>query len=212
MEKQLTKREIKFGDLKIGPKADEYWQRIKETNWVSCGPLVEEFEEKFAKLFKVKNAIAVSSGTDADINALLTLYQTHGAKLGDEIIVPALCFFSVASSVIAAGFKPIFVDIEKHSLNIDPYKIEGKITDKTKAILAVNTIGKPVYIEPLKYITKKHGLAFIIDNCEGHGCTYLDKYMENYADCVTYSCYQAHLIKSVKYGFCCMACCSWIEL
>jgi len=199
----MEKREIKFGELKIGEKADEYWQKIKDTNWVSLGPRVEEFEQKFAKLFGVKYAIAVSNGTDADINALLTLYETHNAKLGDEIICPALCFFSVASSIIAAGFKPVFVDIDPHTLNINPYKIESKITSRTKGILAVNTMGKPVYIEPLKYITKKHKLAFIIDNAEGHGCQYLDCYMEEYGDIVTYSCYQAHLIQSVEFGFCC---------
>jgi len=199
----MEKRQIKFGELKIGPKADEYWQKIKDTNWVSMGPLVEEFEKKFASLFDVKHATAVSSGTDADINALLTLYQTKNAKLGDEIICPALCFFSVASSIIAAGFKPVFVDVDADTLNINPYKIEEKITSRTKAILAVNTMGKPVDIASINYITKKNNLTFIIDNCEGHGCQYLERYMEAYADIVTYSCYQAHLVQSVEYGFCC---------
>lgn len=60
--KIFDKREIKFGELKINEKADKYWQQIKDTNWVSMGPLVQEFEEKFAKLFNVKHAIAVSSG------------------------------------------------------------------------------------------------------------------------------------------------------
>ena len=199
----MKKRRIKFGELKIGDWADEYWQRIKETNWVSMGPLVEEFEGKFAKLFGAKHAVAVSSGTDADICSLLTLYETHDARRGDEIIVPALAFFSVASSVIAAGFKPVFVEIDPYTLNINPYLIEGKITKRTRAILAVNTMGKPVDIPILQYITKKHRIALIIDNCEGHGCRYNGKFMEEYAPIVNYSCYQAHLVQSVEYGFCC---------
>lgn len=88
-------------------------------------------------------------------------------------------------------------------MNVDPYKIEKKITAKTKGIVAVSTMGKPPSIPELKYIAKKHNLALIIDNAEGHGCKYLGKFMEDYADITTYSCYQAHLIQSVEYGFCC---------
>lgn len=198
----MVKRKISFGELKLDRRVDRYWNQIKDSNWISIGPLVKEFEDRVAHLFRVKHAIGMSNGTDANINALLSLYDIADAAPGDEIICPSLCFYSVASSIIAAGFKPVFVDIEKETLNINPCLIENKLTEKTKAILAVNTMGKPVYIEPLKRITEEYNLKLIIDNCEGIGSTYLGKFIEHYCDISTCSCYQAHLIQSGEFGFC----------
>ena len=149
---------VKFGDLKIGDIAKKYIQRALDENWASEGTNVEEFERKFADTFGYKHAIATSSGTDADIVSCASLYD-FGAKRGDEIITGALSFVSTANSILAAGFIPRFVDIEVETLNIDPAKIEEAITDKTRAIMVVHTMGKPCQMDSIMEIARVHNLS-----------------------------------------------------
>jgi dTDP-4-amino-4,6-dideoxygalactose transaminase len=195
----MKKYRIEFGEIKFGDTARKNLLDVWESNWASAGPKVAEFENEWGKLFGYKFNKAVSSGTDADINACLCLYDL-GAKEGDEIIVPALSFIATANSVLAAGFKPVFVDIEKETLNINPLKIEEKITSKTRAVMAVSTMGKPPEMNILRHICKQHNLIFILDNCEGHGCMFKGQYAGRFADVSTYSFYAAHLICSGEGG------------
>jgi len=104
-------------------------------------------------LWGPRKLVAVSSGTDADILALAVLYD-FGAKRGDEIIIPALSFVASGNAVLHAGFKPVFVDIERETLNIDPSKIEKAITKKTKAIMPVHLMGKPAKMDSICKIAK----------------------------------------------------------
>lgn len=193
---------ISFGDIEINNLARQYINEVFQKNWITEGEKVKELEEKFAKLFNYKHAIMVSSGTDANINAFLSLYD-FGAQFGDEVIVPALSFIATSTAVIAAGLKPVFVDIKRETLNINEELVEQAITPKTRAICAVSTMGKPCQVDVLKDIAKKHKLMFIVDNAEGHGCSYKHKYMGFWSDVVTYSAYAAHLLVCGESGFCC---------
>ena len=184
---------INFGDLVIGDTAKRYLQRVLDRNWVSEGDNVKEFEEKFTAHFGYKHAIATSSGTDADICSCTALYD-FGAKRGDEIITPALCFVATPNSILAAGFVPKFVDIELETLNIDPTKIEAAITDKTKAIMVVHTMGKPCEMDTILEIAKTYDLKVIEDACEAHGATYKGKVVGTIGDMGTFSFYTAHQI------------------
>ncbi|MCX6774939.1 MAG: DegT/DnrJ/EryC1/StrS family aminotransferase [DPANN group archaeon] len=184
---------ISFGELRIGEIAKKNLQKVIDTNWASEGPQVREFEQKFAALFGYKHAIAMSSGTDADICACTALYD-FGAKRGDEIIVPAACFVACGNSVLAAGMTPKFVDVKVETLNIDPSKIEEAITDKTRAIMAVHTMGKPCDMDPILKIADKHNLKVIEDSCEAHGAMYKGKVIGTIGDIGTFSFYAAHLI------------------
>lgn len=184
---------IEFGELRIGPYAEMQLKQVIRSNWASGGPKVKEFEEKFGKLFNAKCA-AVSSGTDADINACLYLYEKGTERGKSEVIIPALCFIAVANAVRAAGLIPRFVDIDPATLNIDPSKVGEAINKNTVAIMGVNTMGKPCAVEYLSNICRKEDLTFIVDNCEGHGCQHQGRYMEEYADICTYSFYIAHLV------------------
>ena len=114
---------IPFGTISITKKSKDLINKILDSGRVSSGKYVREFEERFAELIGVKEAIAVSSGTDADILAMAVLYD-FGAKRGDEIILPALSFVATGNAVLHAGFKPVFVDIKRETLNIDVKKIE----------------------------------------------------------------------------------------
>jgi len=184
---------IAFGELKIGDIAKKYIQTAFDKNWVSEGDNVREFEQKFAQKFGYKQAIATSSGTDANICCCASLYD-FGAKRGNEIITPALGFVAIANSVLAAGFIPKFVDINVETLNIDPSKIEEAITDKTRAIMVIHTMGKPCEMDSILEIAKAYNLKVIEDSCEAHGATYQDKVVGTIGDMGTFSFYAAHLI------------------
>ncbi|GAI12338.1 unnamed protein product, partial [marine sediment metagenome] len=190
---------INFGDLKIGDIAKQYIQRALNENWVSEGANVKEFEQKFADKFGYKHVIATSSGTDADICCCASLYD-FGAKRGDEIITPALSFVATANSILAAGFIPKFVDIKVETLNIDPNKIEESITDKTRAIMVVHTMGKPCEMDSILEIAKTHKLKIIEDACEAHGATYKGRIVGTIGDMGTFSLYAAHVVVAGEGG------------
>lgn len=184
---------INFGDLIIGDTAKKYFQRVFDKNWASEGDNVKEFEDKFAKKFGYEHAVATSSGTDADINCCTSLYD-FGANREDEIITPALSFVATANSILAAGFIPKFVDIEMETLNIDPSKIEDVITDKTRAIMVVHTMGKPCEMDSILKIAKSYNLKVIEDACEAHGAKYKDRNVGTIGDMGAFSFYTAHQI------------------
>ncbi len=184
---------IKFGDLEIGDIAKDRINKALKKNWVTEGANTKEFEEKIAKQFGYKHAIATSSGTDACIASLASLYE-FGAKRGDEVIVPATTFCATANAVLAAGFTPKFVDIEIETLNINPNKIEEEITDKTVAIMPVHLMGKPAEMDTILKIAKNHNLRVIEDCCEAHGAKYKDKYIGTIGDMGAFSFYVAHVV------------------
>ena len=188
------KVKIEFGDLKLDDRVKMNFLSILESNWASEGPLVEKFEQEWGKLFSYSYNTAMANGTSADMACCMTLYDSHNAKRGDEIIAPALEFAAVGNSIISAGFNPIFVDIERETLNINPDKIEEKITPKTKAIMAVHTMGKPCMMEKISDIAKKYHLCVIEDACEAHGAQYKDKFVGKWGDMASFSFYAAHLV------------------
>ena len=190
---------VSFGSIKIGETAKKHMHDVLESNKISTGVKVELFESEWGKLFDYKYNLAVSSGTDADIAACMTLYD-FGAERDDEIIAPALGFIAVGNSIAAAGFKPVFVDVELESMNIDPEQIEKAITKKTKAIMAVHTMGVPCKMDRIIEIAKKHNLIVIEDACEAHGAKYKGKYVGHWGDITTFSFYAAHLICSGEGG------------
>lgn len=184
---------IEFGDLRIDDKAKAYLLDCVERNWVSGGPRVKQFEDAWGKLFGYKHNLAVYSGTGGDIGACFSLYD-FGAQRGDEIIAPALAFAAVGEAILQAGFKPVFVDVEKTTLNINPRLIEEKITPRTRAIIAVHTMGKPCEMDTIMAIARKHNLMVIEDSCEAHGAKYKGKFIGNWGDMAVFSYYIAHLV------------------
>lgn len=191
--------EYPFGTITINPKAKQLIDYALETTNLTQGRLVRKFEEKFAETVGVKEAVAVSSGTEADILALASLYD-RGAKRGNEVILPALTFVATANSVVHAGFKPVFIDINKDTLNLDVNKIEEKITPETIAILPVHLLGKPVEMDKVMAIAKKHNLYVIEDAAEAHGAKYKGKNAGSIGNLGAFSLYAAHIISSIEGG------------
>lgn len=195
----MSTQRVPFGTITITDSAKRLITESLETRRISCGRLVREFEDCFATLLGVREAVAVSSGTDADIIALAVLHDL-GAERGDEVIIPALSFVATGNAVIHAGFTPVFVDIERETLNIDPNKIEATITDKTRAIMPVHLMGKPAEMDTINAIAKKHKLFVVEDAAEAHGALYKGKPAGSLADLAAFSTYVAHIITTGEGG------------
>jgi len=194
-----AKFKVPFGTVSITEEARRLIDQALESKWVTRGKYVQEFEEKFAAIFGVKYAIAVSSGTDADAIACAVLYD-FGAQRGDEIIIPALTFVATGNAVLQAGFKPVFVDVRRETLNIDPDKIEAAITSKTRAIMPVHLMGKPAEMDKIKAIAKKHNLHIIEDAAEAHGAEYKGQKIGSMGDMAAFSLYAAHIVTTIEGG------------
>ena len=141
---------------------------VLKSGVLSIGPKIEEFENQFRDYFSVKHAIAVNSGT----SGLHLLVKSLAIGEGDEVITTPFSFIASINCFLFERAKPVFVDIDRKTLNIDIERIEEKITDKTKAILAVDIFGHPNDMEKISQIADKYNLNVIEDSCESIGSEY----------------------------------------
>ncbi|KKP43500.1 MAG: hypothetical protein UR31_C0004G0006 [Parcubacteria group bacterium GW2011_GWA2_33_14] len=175
-----------------------------KTNWISSiGKYVTLFERAFSKYIGVKHALTCSNGTVALHLALLAL----GIKNGDEVLCPTLTYIATANSILYVGAKPVFLDCQKDTWNIDPAKIEEKITKKTKAIIIVHLYGHSCDMEDILKIAKKHNLYVIEDSAEALGSKYLlagrqgkGKMCGSFGDIATFSFFGNKVITSGEGG------------
>jgi dTDP-4-amino-4,6-dideoxygalactose transaminase len=192
------KWEISFGDLVVSDEAKKLLEETVDSGQISGGKRVKQLEENWGKLFGYNHNIGVTSGTDAGTAACMALYDLNAKKTtsleDNEIIAPALAYASVGMSIIQAGFKPVFVDIDRKTLNINPDKIKEKITEKTRAIKVVHTMGKPCDMDKIRSIAHRNKLLIIEDCCEAHGAKYKGEYVGTFGDIATFSYYVAHVI------------------
>jgi dTDP-4-amino-4,6-dideoxygalactose transaminase len=152
----------------IKEQIDAAVQATLESGHFILGPLVSKFEESIASYLGVSHAIGLASGTDALVLALRAL--EIGA--GDEVILPAYTFFATAGTVMSVGAKPIFVDIDPLTYEIDVIQIKDRITPRTKAIIPVHLYGHPADMDPILKLAHAHGLKVIEDNAQAFGATY----------------------------------------
>lgn len=144
---------------------------VLKSGYLSIGPKLNEFEKKFADYIGTKYAIAVSSGTAG----LHLCIRALNLKPGDEVITTPFSFISSANCILFVGAKPVFVDINPKTFNIDPDKIEKAITNKTKALLIVHIFGLPCDMDKIMRIAKKYNFPVIEDTCESLGAEYKRK-------------------------------------
>jgi len=151
----------------ITEKEIEAVSAVLRTPDLSLGPRLVEFEEALAGYIGRKRAVGVNSGTSGLFLCMLAL----GIGPGDEVITTPFTFISSSTCIMMAGARPVFVDIDPVSLNIDAAKIESRITSKTKAIMPVEVFGNPAGFDKICEIAKKHNLVVIEDSCEALGST-----------------------------------------
>lgn len=167
---------IPFNDLKrlhdpIREEINFAIQHVIDSNAFILGKAVTDFENEFAQAHDVKHGIGLSSGTDANHIAL----WSHGIKEGDEVIIPANTFIATSWGATLCGAKPVFVDCETDSYNLDHQKLESKITKNTKAVVAVHLYGQPADIDSIKEITDEHNLLLAEDAAQSHIAEYKGK-------------------------------------
>jgi perosamine synthetase len=164
----------------------KYVNECLNTNWISSkGKYVKTFEDNFANYIGVNHATSVCNGTVALHLALVTL----GIGQGDEVIVPSFTYIASVSSITFSGAKPVFVDSLEDTWQMSPDDIERKITDKTKAIMAVHIYGYPCDMEAICKIAKKHDIFVIEDCAEAFGSKFNDRYAGTFGDISTFSFY-----------------------
>ncbi|MDO8470611.1 MAG: DegT/DnrJ/EryC1/StrS family aminotransferase [bacterium] len=169
----------------IGPAEKKAVRQVLESPFLSLGPKLKEFEEKFASFASRKYAVGVNSGT----SGLHLIIRALRIGKGDEVITTPFSFIASANCMLYEGAKPVFVDIDETTLNIDVSKIERKITKKTKAILAVDVFGYPANWKDLVSLAKAKKLKLIEDSAEAVGSTYQGKPCGSFGDAAIYSFY-----------------------
>lgn len=158
---------------------------VLKSNVLSLGPNLKELEEKMAKFSGVKYAVAVNGAT----SALHLIIRALGIKQGDEVITTPFSFIASSNCALYERVKPVFVDINGKTLNIDVRKIEEKITSKTKAIIAVDVFSQPADWEELEKIAKKHNLFLIEDSAEALGSRYKGKMCGSFGNAGVFAFY-----------------------
>ncbi len=174
----------------------KYLKQVIDSKWLGGGPWVEKFEKLFANYCNVKHASATSNGT----NALYLILKALDIKHGDEVIVPDNTFITPASMTLHAGAKPVLVDVQPDTFNMDPALVEKAITPKTKAIIPVHLLGHPADMDEINEIAAKHNIAVIEDAAEAHGALYKKKKAGSLAPISFFSFYGNKTITSGEGG------------
>lgn len=166
---------------------------VLRSDWLTTGPSVAEFERAFAEFCGVAHAVAVSNGTAALHVAMAALRIGPG----DEVIVPAITFAASANCVVFQGGTPVFADVVRSTLLIDPAEVERKITPRTRAIIAVDYAGQPCDYAALRAIASKHRLPIVADACHALGGSLNGQPVGSLADLSTFS---LHPVKPITCG------------
>jgi perosamine synthetase len=175
----------------------KYVQECISTGWISSdGPFLKRFEEAMSAKMGRKFGIAVCNGTAALEVATVAL----GIRKDDEVILPTFTIISCAAAIVRVGGKPVLVDSDLRTWNMNVHEIENKINSKTKAIMVVHTYGLPVDVDPIINLAKKYRLAIIEDAAEQQGQTYKGKKVGSFGDVSVYSFYANKHITSGEGG------------
>ena len=166
---------------------------VMKSDNLTCGPKIGELEEKLCRLTGARYAVVCSNGTAA----LHMAAMAAGITEGDEVITTPITFAASANCALYCGARPVFVDIDPETYNIDPNKVEAAITERTKAIVAVDFTGQSVELDRLVEISRKHGLKLIEDGAHVIGTTYKGRANGSISDMTTFS---FHPVKTVTGG------------
>ncbi|MBS3061367.1 MAG: DegT/DnrJ/EryC1/StrS family aminotransferase [Candidatus Diapherotrites archaeon] len=188
---------IPIADTILCGNEEKYVTEAIRTKWVSSkGPFVKRFEDAFAQFVGTRYATSVSNGTAA----LHLAYHAVGIQKDDEVLMPNLSFIATANAAAYLGAKPVFVDVDPKTWNLDPKKIEEKITDKTKAIVCVHLYGAPCDMSALTKIAKTHQLPLIEDAAEAHGARFEGKTVGGFGDLSAFSFFGNKIITTGEGG------------
>ena len=191
---RVSKKHLGVGCFIPTKKVERNILQVLRSGRLSYGPFIKRFEKKFARAHNTRFAVMVNSGTSALHIAFACLKETEKWKDGDEILVPAITFVATANTVISNGLKPIFVDVDSKTYNIDPADMRRKITRRTRAVVPVHLMGLPADMKPIQAIAKQHKLKIVEDSCETMFAKYRGTSVGSLGDIACFSTYIAHMI------------------
>ncbi|TDT61022.1 DegT/DnrJ/EryC1/StrS family aminotransferase [Fonticella tunisiensis] len=185
---------IGVGCASITELEKKYVMDALESERLSQGSYVAKFEKEFARLHNQKYGIMCSSGTAALHVALEILKEVENWNSNTEVLVPAVTFIATSNACIQAGLKPVFVDVDEKTYNINPAEIEKHINENTRAIIPVHTFGQPCEMDEIMEIAKKYNLKVIEDCAEAHFAKYKNQPVGSFGSLAASSTYVAHTI------------------
>lgn len=184
---------IKLVQPYFGSEEPEAAAQVMRSFMIAQGPRVKEFERAFADYIGTRHAVATSSGTTALHLALLSA----GIKQGDEVITTPFTFVATTNAILHCGARPVFVDIENGTLNMDSSLLEESISGSTKAILPVHIFGQPADMNGISAVARKHGLKVIEDAAQAHGATVGNRKAGSIGDA---GCFSFYATKNITTG------------
>jgi len=178
-------RQIPLSSPWLDEREEERVLDVMRSGRLSLGPTIERFEEAFAEAVDAPYAAAVSSGTAG----LHLLCVAAGVGPGDEVITSPYSFVASANCALYEGATPVFADVDARTLNLDPAAVEGAITDRTKAVVAVDIYGYPCELDELRALCERHGLALVEDACEALGARYRGRLIGSHGPSAVFAFY-----------------------
>lgn len=198
----LGRKQIGVGGLTISARAKALVMEVLDSGRLSAGPKMARFESEIASIHACRYGLMCNSGTSALQIALAALKERYGWRDGDEVLVPALTFVATSNVVLYNGLTPVFVDVEREFFDIDPGKIEERITSRTRAIIPVHIAGLPCDMTPILDIAQRRSLRIIEDSCEAMFVNYEGRPVGSFGDIACFSTYIAHIITTGVGGLC----------
>ncbi len=171
--------------------------------WLTAGPRAADFEGELARFLGLRHALAVNSGSSANLVAVTALCSRRlerPLEPGDEVITPAMGFPTTVAPIVQNGLVPVFVDCELGTYNLDPEQLETALSERSRALLLAHTLGNPVEMWPVMDFARAHGLYVIEDTCDALGTAYDGKMAGTFGDLATLSFYPAHHITTGEGG------------
>lgn len=200
--KNRHRKQIGVGGLTISERAKALVMEVLDSGRLSAGPMMARFESEIASIHGCRHGLMCNSGTSALQIALGALKERYGWQDGDEVLVPALTFVATANIVLYNNLTPVFVDVEREFFDIDPRKIEERITPRTRAIIPVHIAGLPCDMTPILDIARRYSLRTIEDSCEAMFVNYKGRPVGSFGDIACFSTYIAHIITTGVGGLC----------
>lgn len=191
--KPVREKKLFYGHQYIDDRDIEAVVEVLKSDYLTCGPKITELEKRLCEITGAKYAVAVSNGTAA----LHIACQAAGVREGDEVITTPITFAASANCALYCGAKPVFADINEKTYNIDSASVREHITDKTKAVVAVDFTGQAVELDQLQQLAKDKGIVLIEDGAHSIGTKYNGKGVGSIADMTTFS---FHPVKTVTGG------------
>ena len=204
-KKSLIQKKYKYKLLEDGFSKEDISRGVKVllSGQITMASQTKKFEIEFAKKLGVKYALMVNSGSSANLLATFAAgnpLRKKRFKLGDEVLIPALCWSTSLWPLVQFGLKPVFVDVDVETLNVNIIDLINKISNRTKAIMLINVHGNSSDLFKIKKIARKKNIILIEDNCEALGSKLKNKYLGTFGDFSTFSFFYSHQITSGEGG------------